>query len=329
MADQTRALPTPPDPKHLPENATRLCVAVGDAQLSVLVRFPAKPARKSFTFLLVHGFAAEKTENGLFFELGRHLVRSGHTVVAYDWRGLGQSNGNFADTPLDGHARDFSTMLRVVRHMVGSSQRVVPVGFSLGSAVITLALQADQPHCRVPLSIHISPAFRPSISMWPRYEQLGALHAVATHGFFEKETRLPEGARGSVKLGRGILESIRETDLLHRNSRDDHRELLLHCTGDPRIPVEHSEDVFNANRSRAALFLFHGGDHSFRPAPTYRQRLFEVVDSWLKKPVTGTKFDIHPDRSKATLPPAQKTESHGAIRLRTRNRTSLRKPESV
>src|SRR5437868_3947304 len=39
--------------------------------------------------ILVHGFAAEKTENGLFWETANQLVSAGQITLAYDWRGLG------------------------------------------------------------------------------------------------------------------------------------------------------------------------------------------------------------------------------------------------
>src|SRR5215207_6536372 len=73
---------------------------------------PKSPTRGQLrAVVLVHGFAAEKTENGLFIPLREALLERGYQVLMYDWRGLGNSEGDFGSTSLQDHSRDLVSVV--------------------------------------------------------------------------------------------------------------------------------------------------------------------------------------------------------------------------
>jgi len=121
-----------------------ICVRARDgARLSGWLGWPAQPNGSSLqAVVLVHGFAAERTENGLFTDIGAELVRSGYIVLMYDWRGRGKSEGDFARTSLETHTADLRSVVRWLRRESGlESTRYCAVGFSLGAALVGLALR--------------------------------------------------------------------------------------------------------------------------------------------------------------------------------------------
>ncbi len=199
--------------------------------------------------LLVHGFAGNRSENGLFDAMAESFVKNGFVVLRYDWRGIGESEGAFANTPLATHVED----LIVLHKWIVTRYETIPssaVGFSLGAALLGLAhpLSFDR-------LVYLSPAVRPNLSMWPRYESLWA--ATATSPV------LKEGA--SIYLGRPILESLRDTDLGEKAFDRDVPLLVCHGTGDTRVSHEFSQRAFEqASEHRALRFeTFEGASHTF------------------------------------------------------------------
>ncbi len=221
--------------------------------------------------MLVHGFAAEKTENGLFPPLAQALAMSGFAVLAYDWRGLGQSDGTFAKTKLDDHVSDFRDAVPWFQHEYNIlPSHLTVVGFSLGATIIALSMK-DGFHPRS--AIFLSPALRPAQDMWPRYDTPEIHQALNRDNYLLKN---------SVQVGRPFLESLRDTDLAPAGEYKSPVPLLVcHGTADERIPFETSRLLFGQNNSLATLRIFNGASHSFRPENPHRQNLAQTMCDWL------------------------------------------------
>ncbi len=248
--------------------------AAGGVCLSGLLGYPPQLKNADLqAVILVHGFAAEKTENGLFSEIGDLLLRSGYAVLMYDWRGLGESDGDFSRTTIGTHSSDFDNVVKWLDKTCGlESTRFCAIGFSLGAALVVSALKNG---LKLGAASFWSPAVRPRLSMWPRYNTPALRAELRANGFVIK----PET---DVELGRQILHSLRDTDLGLDAFSIGLPLLVCHGTDDSRIPVEHSRKVFAGSRNESAIFAeFPGASHSFRPAPMQRPILFDLFTRWL------------------------------------------------
>src|SRR5688500_1723348 len=58
--------------------------------------------------VLVHGFAGDKQEGGLFPLLAEHAGKQGFDCLAYNWRGITPSTGDFPNSTIKQHAADFT-----------------------------------------------------------------------------------------------------------------------------------------------------------------------------------------------------------------------------
>jgi putative redox protein len=221
--------------------------------------------------ILVHGFAAEKTENGLFPPLATALASKGVWVLAYDWRGLGSSQGDFQNTTVEMHVADFIGVLQwFSEHTPVAKSSLSAVGFSLGATIVELALRSGLSLQR---AAYLSPAMRPALDMWPRYSGVSIWAEVQSRGFIVKN---------GVRVGREFLESLRDTDLAQDWRYDATVPLIVcHGTADERIPFSSSQRVFASKDSNIVkLVEFSGASHSFRPEDVHRPSLASLLSAW-------------------------------------------------
>lgn len=241
-------------------------------RLAAEVRHPRSVPNRG-AILFVHGFCGEKSENGLFDKLASRCVEQGFATVLYDWRGLGDSGGNFPMSTLNDHTADFASVAQWARSRF-ETPRLHAVGFSLGAAVVGLALRRQE---LVTSAAYLSPASRPFQSMWPRYSGDQLWNHVREHGVVEKPG-------SSVLLGAPILHSLRDTDLGPQAFDLNIPLLVCHGTGDVRIDCSHSRELAQRRNGTSAFRYveFEGASHSFRPAEQCWDRLGRVLVSWIE-----------------------------------------------
>lgn len=227
------------------------------------------------TLVFVHGFAGDRHENGLFDTLAAHLAEKGIRSITYDWRGLGGSQGDFASSDLGQHVLDFEAVLEwAQQHNQDPAGRLQAIGFSLGAAVVGLALHRGAPINR---AAYLAPAVRPNISMWGRYNTPEIWQAIDQHGTVQKPG-------SDVLLGRQILESLRDTDLGEQAFAVDIPLLVCHGTADSRIDITHNRDLArHVTPGPGFRYVeFDGASHSFKPAEQHWQRLADELAEWFE-----------------------------------------------
>jgi uncharacterized protein len=243
----------------------------GAQQLAVELRPSVVPESRRIA-VFVHGFCGNRQENGLFEALADECAARGIHAVLYDWRGLGDSEGDFKETSLDDHVDDFRHVLRWCRTLADDVESLSAVGFSLGAAIIGSVLREESPLDSV---AYLSPAVRPRLSMWPRYDKPEIHRELDAHGCVKK----PDS---DVVLGRRILASLETTDLGRSAFALQVPLLVCHGSADTRIDCSHTRELVEAVPRRAVEYReFRGASHSFRPDDRHWKRLSSVVGGWL------------------------------------------------
>jgi putative redox protein len=252
-----------------------------DDSIALSARISSPKPRSRGTVIFVHGFAGNKHENGLFDVLSEKCAGSGLRSIQYDWRGLGSSEGEFKSYPIQGHVDDFQSVLKWARGTSeAQSQPMFAVGFSLGAAVVGLSLRrAKKKHSLNRISF-LSPAVRPNISMWPRYNKEKNWKAIQRLGYFEKD-----GTK--VRIGREVLESLSVTDLGEQAYSLDLPLLVCHGKEDARIKFEHSEEIYLTCKRHGARNLtfkgLKGASHSFKPSKSNWNKIAKMLINWFSK----------------------------------------------
>jgi pimeloyl-ACP methyl ester carboxylesterase len=198
---------------------------------------PASRKRRPAVVLL-HGFSGSRIEQGrLFVRLGRALAACGIACLRFDFRGSGDSDGEFQDMTLASEVADARAALGWLRRRAGiDRKRIGLLGMSLGSVVAQL-VAADE---RVR-----------SLSLWAPITRPAEVFA----------TDLGVGARGFA-AGTQFWIGVRAAQPLPALAR--YRGPLLCIRGDSDyVPEENAADVLKT--VPGILHTIRGGDHTFGP----------------------------------------------------------------
>jgi dipeptidyl aminopeptidase/acylaminoacyl peptidase len=198
---------------------------------------------------IYHGFTGTKVEpHRIFVKMARALVEQGIAAVRFDFRGSGDSEGDFANMTVSGEIADGIRVLDFLQEQpLIDRTRLGVVGLSMGGAVAASVAGKDE---RVK-----------SLVLWA---------AVALFDIFEKEEELLRQARelGYADLGGNVLnysfyEDARTQEPLAWAAKHEGPALIIHGDEDPTVPVAHANLYYNAFPGTKEKFIVPGADHTF------------------------------------------------------------------
>jgi pimeloyl-ACP methyl ester carboxylesterase len=219
--------------------------------------------------ILAHGFGGTMDEKGLFLGARDFFVRNGFSVLRFDFRGCGESEGDFRAVRLDDLAADLSNVIKYVRS--GRNLKPSSIGlicFSLGAGIAILANSAH-------IGAHVfwSPAVYTDRDMSPRYQSEEIENQIARHGWFDK---------AGLQVSREFFGDLRSRHIEHSLPAFRHSVLVLHGRDDTRIPSTSSEELIRHLPRSSKLTIIPDADHSFRSQPHHREWLFSASTMWLR-----------------------------------------------
>lgn len=228
-------------------------------------RFPAA--------LLLHGFTGTKVEaHRMFVTLSRTLAAHGIASLRFDYRGTGDSAGEFEDMTLRSEVADSLEAVRfLARHKRIDSRRLALVGMSVGAAVASHVV-ARQKH-RIK-----------SVVLWaPVAEGASILDDLSTP---EAVSSLAQAGIADYKgflVGVEFIRQFAEMKPLREVVKSKCPVLLIHGAKDERVPVHHSDLYERALRSADRIVkkvIIPGADHLFKKH-VWEQRLITETVDWL------------------------------------------------
>lgn len=98
--------------------------------------------------LLLHGFTGNRLESHRNFVLFARLLASrGIACLRFDFRGSGESQGDFSEMTVSREVEDAEAAAEYLRRQPNiDPERVMLLGFSMGAMVASLALREIKPH---------------------------------------------------------------------------------------------------------------------------------------------------------------------------------------
>lgn len=221
-------------------------IPTDDGRLAGRLDLPSD-RQPNHALLLAHCFTCSKDLKGAS-RLARTLAEHGFAVLRIDFTGLGESDGDFADTTLTTNVAD----LRLAADWLDAEVAPVTalVGHSLGGAAALMAAP-DIASARAVATIgtpseltHVEAHFGPSLEVIER----------------EGEAQVRLAGRDLV-IRRPFLEALREHTLTERVAELDRALLVLHSPVDDIVGIEHARRLFEAARHPKAFVPIDGGDH--------------------------------------------------------------------
>ena len=259
--DHRDLLPSPKS-RALPANRVPFPGALGD-RLSARLDLPSS-ARPRATALFAHCFTCSKDLRAAV-TLTRELANAGFAVLRFDFTGLGESEGDFADTDFTSSVDDLVAAARWLEGQHGAPTLIV--GHSLGGAAV-LCAKASLPSVRAVATIG-APA-----------DPAHVLEHVA-----EKEEEIRSTGEATVMLaGRpftiraSFLDDL-EAATVGDSLADLHAALLvMHSPVDPTVGIENARRICEAAKHPKSFVSLDTADHllSDRADAEYAARVLGV-----------------------------------------------------
>jgi fermentation-respiration switch protein FrsA (DUF1100 family) len=211
--------------------------------------------------VFLHGYTGDRIgEHFVFVKAARELARNGTAAFRFDFRGSGESEGDFKDISVETEISDALRALEVARGMSEvDEKRVGLLGHGLGGCVAA---------CIAAESGAVS------VALWAPTAFADYLVERDGETFKDPYIWLPENFRealekkghvdmGGFRRGKAFFESIRFYDPLSAIAEYAGPVLFLHGSEDQTVSLINSQLLHENAGGRKLLVVVDGADHTF------------------------------------------------------------------
>ncbi|MEE2877979.1 MAG: alpha/beta hydrolase [Pseudomonadota bacterium] len=202
------------------------------------------------TYVWLSGFKSDMTGTKVI-ELETWAKAEGHSFLAFDYSGHGESDGAFEDGTISKWRQDCLEMISAQ-----TSGDLVLVGSSMGGWMALLSMLALKDRVNGIVLIAPAPDFTEKL-MWPEFS------AQAQSEILEKGMHLrPSDYGDPYPITRALIEDGRNWSLLDDPIKFDGPVRILQGMEDPDVPWKHAERLVTVMTSKDLVFtLIKDGDH--------------------------------------------------------------------
>lgn len=219
--------------------------AEGGHQLSGVLDQPSKTPEGYA--LMTHCFTGGKDHHATR-RIARALTDRGLAMLRFDFTGLGDSGGEFADSTFSSNVSDVVHAARYLRDNHGPPSLLV--GHSLGGAA-ALAAACDIDSLGAVVTIGA-----PSDPVHVTHLFADAMDDIDTYG----QSTVTLAGR-PFRIRSDYLDDLREQDQQSRIATLGRPLLILHAPGDEVVGVEHARQIYDAARHPKSFVSLDGADH--------------------------------------------------------------------
>ena len=215
-------------------------------RLSALMDLPVDGAPIAYA-LFAHCFTCSKDLKALY-HISRTLTRERIGVLRFDFTGLGESGGDFADTSLSSNVQDLVAAAEFLADRFEGPKLLI--GHSFGGAAVIRAAPAI-PSCRAVVTI-AAPADPRHVS-----KTLGpAVETIAARG--QAEVNI---AGRTFTLRKKFLDDLQDADPEAALQNLNRALLVMHSPLDEVVGIENAARIFQAARHPKSFFSLDQADH--------------------------------------------------------------------
>ncbi|MFB3884428.1 MAG: alpha/beta hydrolase [Thermodesulfobacteriota bacterium] len=200
-----------------------------------------------------HGLLSSK-DSEKYIALGARLSEEGFSMLRFDFRGIGESEGRVQDDTVSRRITDLGSAVDYVRSRPGLGNRVGLVGSSLGGYVSLIKASADK--------------------------EIRATVTWATP-FHLDDLKSNQGTGGYELPAEPFFEDLPKHRLLPLLPKVSNC-MVIHGEEDELVPVDQAWEIFHSVTEPKEIHILEGADHRLTD-PKHRQRAMELTAEWFKK----------------------------------------------
>ena len=245
-----------------------------EQQINGILHSPAGCDVLSPAVVFFHGFTGTKVEpHRIFVKTARELAAIGFYVLRFDFRGSGDSEGDFSEMTIGGEISDAIKSIDVLTAMPGvNPDRIGILGLSMGGCVAACVSGQD---ARVKSTVMWAP-----LSDDPPDRKNEILER-------SKNTPTPEEialANPNI-VGKAFYEELPHISPSVTLQEFTGALLVIHGSGDDVVPVSHGKRYYELMRGRDTLTeleIIDKADHTFN-AVGWEQAVISKSVAWFEK----------------------------------------------
>ncbi len=258
-------------------------------------RLESPPATPVAYALFAHCFTCGK-DSVAAARISRALTEHGIAVLRFDFTGLGQSGGEFADTTFTSNVGDLIAAADHLRvHYAAPS---LLIGHSLGGAAV-LAAAGHIPEVTAVATIGAPADPRHVLRLVD-----GHTAEIAAIG----SAWVDLGGR-PFRVGHDLLRDLADQRQRGAINQLDAALLVMHSPVDRIVPVENAREIFDAAPHPKSFVALDGADHLLTARPD-AEFAAGVIGAWASRYVTAPTSIVHPSPR-----PADKWPEQGVVRV--------------
>ncbi len=235
--------------------------------LSARLDRPVGPTRAAALF--AHCFTCSKDLKAVR-RISRSLVEEGIAVFSFDFTGLGESEGEFADTNFSSNIEDLEAAARFMESEVGAPALLV--GHSLGgAAMLAVAHRLESVRAVATIGAPSDPAHL--VTTLER-----AAPELAAAG--EAEVTL---AGRSFRIKRQLLDDLKEQRLIELVATLGRPLMIFHSPVDETVSVDHAAVLYKAARHPKSYVSLDRADHLLLKDPADAALVGKVLAAWVER----------------------------------------------
>ncbi len=233
-------------------------------ELSGIIDLPPTKQVKAFV-LFAHCFTCSKTLKAVD-NISNALTMKGFGVLRFDFTGLGQSGGEFADSNFSMNISDLISAYNFLENNHQAPQIVI--GHSLGGAAVLHSVR-DMPSVRAVVTVG-APA--------------NPIHV--KHLIEDKEKDIETHGAAKVNIGgrpftikKQFLEDLERNNSTEIISSINKALLVIHSPQDSIVGIENAAEIYQAAKHPKSFISLDGADH-LMSNPSDSEYVGSVVASW-------------------------------------------------
>ena len=223
--------------------------------------------------LFAHCFTCTKDLKAIV-RISRALAKRNIGVLRFDFTGLGDSQGNFADTNIESNLSDIHSASQwLAEHYQAPS---LLIGHSLGGAAMMAAV-GSIPSCQA-IATLASPSCTRHLA-----EFLGT-----------QNPEINSTGSGTVTIGgrthtikKQMLDSLRNFNLKERIQRITIPHLIMHSPADETLEFQHALDILEHSAGAKSLITLVDSDHLFVNRTDDTTYVADLIATWGSRFLTG------------------------------------------
>ena len=232
-------------------------------QLAARVEQPATGPRA--VALFAHCFTCSKDLRSARW-ISQALVEQGIAVVRFDFTGLGESEGDFADTNFSSNLDDLVAAADFARGRYGAPR--ILIGHSLGGAAVLAAA------ARIPDSVAVATIGAPSEARHVKEFLLRTAPELEARG---------ELAGRSFRIKKQLLDDLEGHSLQEAIGRLGRALLIFHSPIDELVGIDHARRIFDAAKHPKSFVSLDRSDHLLLANEAEARYVGDVLAAWASR----------------------------------------------